>query len=165
MRRKQRRSARSSPPLSPFPSCLGRPIPQTKDPDSPVNHVESVQMLQRNQQLSSVESTPLLVELSFPLQVMEQLSSVDEGEDEIKLLLGLERELEGYDERVVDLSEDGSFREGVDDFGTGDDVGLSDGLESVDSRGITLSNLHDLVRGECREKDQFGKERWESRRS
>ena len=119
----------------------------------PVDHIEPMQMLQRDQQLRGIEPTPLLVELPFPLQMMEQLSTVYEREDEVEFLLGLERELERDDEGVVNLSEDGSFGEGVDDFGSGDDVCFSDGLESVDSGGISFTDLHDLDkrRGKARE--------------
>lgn len=109
-----------------------------------------MQMLERNKQLGRVEPTPLLVELALPLEVMEQLSSVDKREDEVELLLGLKRELEGNDEGVVDLGEDGSLGEGVDDLGTGDDVRLSDRLQRVDSGGVALSDLHDLQKEQSR---------------
>jgi hypothetical protein len=32
----------------------------------------------------------------------------------------------------------------MSDFGSRDDVGLADGLEGVDSEGVSLANLHDL---------------------
>jgi hypothetical protein len=76
----------------------------------PVDNIEAVQMLQCAQQLRCVESTPHLVEPSFSLQVMEQLSAVDEREHEIQLIRRLERELERDDERIVDFGEDRTFR-------------------------------------------------------
>jgi hypothetical protein len=94
---------------------------------------------------------------------MEELASVDEGEDDVELLGRLEGELEGNDEGVVDLGEDGTFGEGVGDFGPRDDVGLSDGLESVDPHGVAFTNLHDLGRGERGETKEGGDREWERR--
>jgi len=58
----------------------------------------------------------------------------------------LEREFEGHDEGIVDLSENGSFGESVSDFGSRDDVSFSNRLQGVDSSGILLSYLHDLFK-------------------
>jgi hypothetical protein len=63
---------------------------------------------------------------------------------QIQLLFRLETEFQGNDERVVHLSQDESFCQGVRDFIAADNVALSDGLESIDARRITLSDLHDL---------------------
>ena len=45
--------------------------------------------------------------------MVEELTAVDEGQNEVELLRGLEGKLEGHDERVVDLGEDGPLGEGV----------------------------------------------------
>lgn len=68
-----------------------------------------MQMLQRTQQFSSVESTPLLAEPPFPLQMVKQLPAIHKCQDEIQLLCILKRELEGDDERIVDLCQNGSL--------------------------------------------------------
>jgi hypothetical protein len=52
------------------------------------------------------------------LQVVEKLTTVDEGQNEVELFWRLEREFERYDEGVVDLSEDRSFSESMRDFGS-----------------------------------------------
>ncbi len=110
-----------------------------------VDHVEAVQMFECAEQLGSIESRPLLVESTFTLKMVEELASVDEGKDEVELVWALEGEFERYDERIVDLGEDGSLGEGVRDFGTRDNVRFADGLESVDTRCVSLSHLHDFA--------------------
>jgi hypothetical protein len=132
------------PRVSPSSFFCRLSVHHMRNEHSPVDHVEPMQMLECNEQLGRVEPTPLFVELALSLEMMEQLASVDEREDEVELFLGLERELKGDDEGVVDLGEYGSLGEGVDDLRTGDDVRLSDRLERVDSRGVALSDLHDL---------------------
>jgi len=69
-----------------------------------------MQMLQCTEKLGSVESTSQLVELALSLEMMEQLSTVDEGQHQVQLLWRLERELEGHNERVIDLGQHGTFR-------------------------------------------------------
>ena len=110
----------------------------------PVDHVELVKMLERAQELGRVEPTPLFVEPALALQVVEQLATVDKREDEVELLGILERKLERYDERVVDLREHCSFGEGVRHFGSRHDVRFADRLERVDSARVLLAHLHDL---------------------
>lgn len=77
--------------------------------------------------------------------MVEQLPSIHERQYQVQFLLGLERELERYDERVVDPGEDKSLSEGVGDFVSVDDVLLADRLKSVDSVGVTFADLHDLL--------------------
>ena len=45
----------------------------------PVDNIELVQVLKREEQFSTVEARPLLIEPLFTLQVVEELSSVDES--------------------------------------------------------------------------------------
>jgi hypothetical protein len=103
-----------------------------------------MQMFQSAQQFGRIEPTPQLVELALPLQMMEQLSPVDESQDQIQLFRGLEGKLEGDDERVVNFGEYGPFCQGVGDFGSSDNVRFSNRLEGVDSEGVSFTNLHDL---------------------
>lgn len=71
-----------------------------------INDVESVQAFQGTEQLGRVESRPIDIEALLSLQMMEELSSVDEGKDEIEFFGRLKGKLERHDERIVDLSED-----------------------------------------------------------
>lgn len=57
----------------------------------------------------------------------------------------LEAELQGNDERIVDLAQDGPFSEGMCDFGSRDDVGFSDGFHGVNSARVLLPDLHHLA--------------------
>lgn len=111
---------------------------------APVNDVEAVKMLKSQEQLGSIIPRPSLVELSFPLQVVEQLSSVDECQYEVQLLFRLEGEFQRHNERAVDLGEHGPLGECMRDFGTRDNVRLSNRLESVDSESVPFSHLHNL---------------------
>lgn len=71
----------------------------------PIDDIEAVQMLEGDQELGCIEPRSFLVEFPFSLQVMEQFTTVDKGQDEVEFLCALERKLERYDERVVDLGE------------------------------------------------------------
>jgi hypothetical protein len=73
--------------------------------------------------------------------MVEKLAAIDESQNEVELLWRLERELERYDERVVDLGEDRSFGERMRDFGSRDDVSFADGLKSVDSVRVLLPKI------------------------
>lgn len=75
---------------------------------------------------------------------MEELSTIDESQDEVELFGRLERELERYDERVVDFCQDSPLRQRMRDFRSSDDVGFPDGLQGVDPERVSLPNLHDL---------------------
>jgi hypothetical protein len=131
--------------MHPSTNYFQRGYPSLSDDlDSPVNHVEAMQMFQSAQQFGGIEPTPQLVELALPLQMMEQLSPIDESQDQIQLFRGLEGKLEGYDERIVDLGEYGPFSQGMGDFGSSDNVRFSNRLEGVDSEGVSFTNLHDL---------------------
>jgi hypothetical protein len=103
-----------------------------------VDDLEAVQAFKRAQQLCSVEPGTVDVESLFSLQMVEQLSTVDECEDQVQLFRRLEGELQGNDERVVDLCQHRSLCKGMGDFGPGDDVRLADRLEGVDPAGVFL---------------------------
>lgn len=68
-----------------------------------VDDVEAVETLESAQKLGRVEPRAVDVEPLLLLQVVEQLTSVDKGQDEVELLGRLEGELEGNDEGVVNL--------------------------------------------------------------
>lgn len=68
-----------------------------------VNNVETVQTLKRTQQLRGIETGSIDIESLFFLQMVEQLTTIDEGQDEVQFFRGLEGKLEGNNERVVDL--------------------------------------------------------------
>lgn len=70
--------------------------------------------------------------------MVEKLSAIDESQDKIQLLWRLERELERYDEGVVDLGEDGPLGESMCDFRSRDDVGFADGFEGVYAMSVFL---------------------------
>jgi hypothetical protein len=103
-----------------------------------VDDLEAVQAFKRTQQLCSVESGAIDIESLFPLQVVEQLSTIDECQNKIQLFRRLEGEFQRNDERIVDLCQHRSLCQGVGDFGSGDDVSLADRLEGVDPAGIFL---------------------------
>ena len=45
--------------------------------DTPVHHIEAVQVLKGAQEFGAVEPTSILVELSFTLKMVEEFPSVD----------------------------------------------------------------------------------------
>ena len=49
----------------------------TDNSDVPIYDIETMQVLQRAQEFSCIEATPILVEFALPLQVVEKLSSID----------------------------------------------------------------------------------------
>ena len=59
-----------------------------EDSGAPVDDVEPVEVLKRTEQLGRVEPTPALVELALTLQVVEELSSVDEPVRSVKTSSG-----------------------------------------------------------------------------
>ena len=69
---------------------------------------------------------------------MEELAAVDKGQHNVELLGGLEGELHGNNERVVDLSQYRTFGKSMSNFGARDDVGFSNRLEGVDSASVAL---------------------------
>ena len=102
-------------------------------------------MFQSAQQLGGIEPAPVLVELSFPLQMVEQLSTIHETHHEVQFVRGLEGEFEGDDERVVHQGENGPFSKDVSNLsGPRGDVGFSDRLESVYPLSVFLPDLHHL---------------------
>jgi hypothetical protein len=100
--------------------------------DIPVNNIEPVQMLESHQQLCGIIPRPDLVEFSLPLQMMKQLSTIDERQYEVELFSRLEREFKGDNKWTIDFGEDSPFGQSVGDFGSRDDVGFSNRLEGVD---------------------------------
>lgn len=58
-----------------------------------VDDLETMQALQRTEQLGSIETGPVDIEALLALKVMEQLTAVDESKDEVQLLWRLEGEL------------------------------------------------------------------------
>ena len=77
--------------------------------------------------------------------MMEQLSTIDEGEDEVQLLGRLEREFQGDNEWTIDFGEYSPFGQGMGDFRPRDDVCFSNSFESVDSECVTFTDLHYLT--------------------
>jgi len=74
----------------------------------------------------------------------EQLSSTLVVGNEVELLLGLEAELESYEERAFERGlKDLSFSDRVSDFLLGDDFLLGEDLHGVDSLGVSFPNLED----------------------
>ena len=59
--------------------------------------------LQGAKKLGGVESCPVDIKALFLLQMMEELPSINKGEDKVKFLGRLKRELQGDDEWIVDL--------------------------------------------------------------
>lgn len=95
-----------------------------------------MEALEGTQQLCGVEASAIELEAPRLLEVPEELAAVDEAEDEEEFGGGLEGELQGDDEGVVDLGEDEAFGHGVGDFGAVDDVFLVDGFYDVDAVGV-----------------------------
>ena len=54
------------------PKCSG-----AVNKDSPVHDIEAVQVLESAQKLGRIEPTPAFVKFALPLQMVEQLPSVD----------------------------------------------------------------------------------------
>lgn len=67
---------------------------------------------------------------------------------QVKFLFRLETEFQRDNERAVDPCENKAFGESMGDFITIDNVLFPDGLQSVDTRCISFSDLHHL--GRCR---------------
>lgn len=111
-----------------------------------VDDLESMQAFERTQQLRSIEPSTVYVEALLSLQVMEQLSAVYKSQNKVKLLGRLERELQGNDERIVDLGQHRSLSESMCDLRPRDDVSFSNGLEGVDPASILLHDLHDFAK-------------------
>lgn len=72
----------------------------------PVDNVEAVQTFQGAKEFSRIEPCSIDIEALLALQVMKKLSTVDEGQHKVELFGGLERELEGNNERIIDLGQD-----------------------------------------------------------
>lgn len=64
--------------------------------------------------------------------------------NQVQLLFGLKAELEGHNERAVDLGKDKSLRKGVSDLIPCDDVCFAYSLKSIDTRSIAFTDLHHL---------------------
>lgn len=83
-----------------------------------INHLEPMQTFQGAKQFRSVESGAVDVEALLPLKVMEQLTAVYKGKNQVEFLRRLEGELQGYDEGIVDLRKHRPLCKGVCDFGS-----------------------------------------------
>lgn len=75
-----------------------------------------VQVLEREADLGAVELDALDRELLLALKVEEQLTAVDEVEDEVEFVVGLEAVMEVHEERVVQFLEDVKLRHCVIDL-------------------------------------------------
>ena len=110
-----------------------------------IDNIEPVKMFQCAKQLRGVEPASILIELPFPLEVVEEFSTVHEAHHEVQFVRGLEGEFERYDEWVVYQGENGSLSKDVGDLsGPRGDIGFSDRLESVYPLGVFLPHLHHL---------------------
>jgi len=110
-----------------------------------IDDIEPVEMFQRAKQLRGIEPAPVFVELSFPLQMIEELSTIYETHDEVQFVGGLEGEFEGDDEWVVHQGENGPLSKDMSNLsGSRGDVGFSDRLESVYPLGVFFPHLHHL---------------------
>lgn len=69
---------------------------------------------------------------------MKQLPSVNKRENEIQLLWRLEREFEGYNERIVDLRKNRTLGERVRNFGPINNVGFSNRFQGIYTACITF---------------------------
>ena len=110
-----------------------------------INDIEPVKMFQRAKQLGGVEPAPVLVKLSFPLQMVEEFSAIHETHHEVQLVGGLEGEFKGDDEWIVHQSENGPLGKDVCNLsGARGDVGFPDRLESVYPLSVFFPHLHHL---------------------
>jgi len=110
-----------------------------------IDNIEPVKMFQRAKQLRGIEPAPVLIKLSFPLQMVEQLSAVHKAHHEVQFVRGLEGEFEGDNEWIVHQSENCPLGEDVGNLsGSGGDVGLSDRLEGVYPLSVFFPYLHYL---------------------
>lgn len=108
-----------------------------------INDIEPVKVFQCAKQLRGVKPASVFIEFAFPLQMVEELSTVHETHHEVQFVGGLEGKFEGDDEWVVDQSENGALREDVSNLsGSRGDVGFSDRLESVYPLSVLLPHLH-----------------------
>ena len=110
-----------------------------------INDIKPVKMFQRAKQLGGVEPAPVLVKLSFPLQVVEEFSAIHETHHEVQFVRGLEGKFKGDNERVVHQSENGPLGKNMCNLsGSRGNVGFSDRLESVYPLSVFLPHLHHL---------------------
>lgn len=70
--------------------------------------------------------------------MVKQLPSINKCENEIQLLWRLERELERYNERVVDLRKNRTLGERVRNFGPINNVGFSNRFQGIYTACITF---------------------------
>lgn len=98
----------------------------------------------------------------FPLQVMEQLPSIHESKhqmserklwsngsnvrkDQVQLLLGLEAELQGSNERAIHPSKHEALSKGMRNLVAVHNVRFADGLQRVNALRVALADLHHLA--------------------
>jgi hypothetical protein len=94
----------------------------------PINDVESMKAFESTQELSRVKSSAIDLEFLLFLQMVEQLTAVDECLDKVKLFKRLKREFQRDDEWIVDLGKDRPFGQRMCNLGSRDNVCLSNCL-------------------------------------
>jgi len=62
-----------------------------------------VQVTQGTGYLSSIEASPWFQEATLPLEMVEQLSTVDVVKDKVQFVSSLEREVKAHQERVFHI--------------------------------------------------------------
>jgi hypothetical protein len=76
--------------------------------------------------------------------VEEELSTIDEGQHQVQLLLRLEAELQRHDERIVDSSKDEALSKSMRDLVAIHDMGLADRFNCIYALRISLPSLEDF---------------------
>ena len=123
-----------------------------------------MKVLKGKKKLGTVKATTFFIELLFALEMMEELSSVNEStpsnqtvwrdkvrvgharEHEIQLLLRLEAKFEWYNERTCHPGEHETFRKGMRNLSTIHDMCLAYSFQSVDALRVPLADLHNLAK-------------------
>ncbi len=122
-----------------------------------------MKVLKGKKKLCAVKATTFFIELVFALEMVEELSSVDEStpsqsdsearqgkgharEHEIQLLLRLEAKLEWHNERTCHPREYEAFRKGMRNLSTIHNMCLAYGFQSVDALCVPLADLHNLAK-------------------
>jgi hypothetical protein len=121
---------------------------RSRRPNSPIDDIILVEMLQRQHQLGNIEPRPLFRKPTLLLQVPEELPPALVVRHKIELLLRLERELEADEEGALERGlKDTALADGVGDLLFGDDLLLGEDLHGVDPFGVALADLEDAAEG------------------
>lgn len=75
-----------------------------------------MEAFESTEQFCGVESSSVDVKSLLFLKMMKQLAAVDERQNEVKLLWRLERELQRYNERIINLSQYRAFSQSMRNF-------------------------------------------------